>query len=166
MIGSSRLSSNAPGRLIYGAFNWTSSTGAAPAYSPTRWLEIPIGKVVDSLSFTRRDSYVVTLPFLSDYAASIAQERLRLEILCARGVYDACLERFWTIQQTTWSDYIEAQIWRPLLLEDVRIFHLREDIYRDAEEFFASFDGGPKAWNTIRDRVRTFPLPAILNTSS
>lgn len=150
------ISDDACGSLTYGAFNWQSPIGGAPGFTPSRWLEIPIRSVKNSVTFTRRDMYSVTLPYFSEFNLSAAQMRLQNEVLCTNGVYEACLERFWLFQNTGWNDYIEVQIWRSITLNDVFAIHLHEDTLRDAEAYFAATRNGSEAWSRALPLVRTF----------
>ena len=113
-------------RPVYGALNWECVKGGAPMFGGDLWLELKRYVMESGTTFSARDSYNIVLPFLSNFDKILAENKLRAETYCWDGILDQCLERFWIIQDLRGAEYIEAQIWRPVRLEDVEAVHIRE----------------------------------------
>lgn len=111
---------------IYGALNWTSGEGAAPAFSPDFWLRVEMASIEDQATFTARDSYNIVLPYFPRFELVAAQERVLEEVFTVAGVLECCLLRFWTEQDGRGTDYIEAQLWGDLSLDQVSALFVRE----------------------------------------
>jgi len=116
---------------IYGALNWDSSKGGAPSYSPDLWLKVNKEIVENHATFTSRDSYTILLPYFNNFNIDSARLRLYQEIFDWSGIIDYCLDRFWTIQHYDTPEYIEAQIWKRLTLDDIDSVHVLKSLHSD-----------------------------------
>lgn len=113
---------------IYGALNLDSPRGAAPAYCPDLWLKLSSADIQDSTTFTARDSYTVTLPFLAEFEVGRGREALRHEIYTWETVPDYFLNRFWGLQDVDTTTYVEAQVWGGVLITTVESFHIHSNL--------------------------------------
>jgi len=111
------------GAPVYGALNWSSDRGGAPAFEPLLWIELR-RETMTRTTFTSRNTYDVTNPYLSDFDAVLARQRLERELFVWDDVLDYCLNRFWTIQEKEFAGFIEAQVWGGLRMEHVNAIHV------------------------------------------
>lgn len=109
---------------IYGALNTSSFCGAAPIYSPDLWLKLSSADVRNRTTFTARDSYSVTLPFLAEFELVKGREALTHEIYTWETIPDYFLNRFWGLQEVDTTGYVEAQVWEGVLITNIESFHI------------------------------------------
>ncbi len=140
---------------IYGGLNLNSQHGAAPNFSPDIWLKLVRSEIQNRTTFTARDSYNITLPFLAEFELNRGREALRSEIYTWETVPDYVLNRFWDVQDIKTTAYIEAQIWGGVLLNHVETFHIKRtfvDLFLEALEEKSPAD----RLQLVRDRIVLF----------
>ncbi len=138
---------------IYGALNINSLNGAAPGYCPDMWLRLAGKDIAHMTTFTARDSYNITLPFLGGFNTVSGQEAIQREIYTWENVGTFFLNRFWGWQDKTC--YVEAQLWGPVRLKHIESFHVHTS-FKKAFETELSKCRDPLSVKYVKDRLQVF----------
>lgn len=143
---------------VYGALNWDSKKGGAPSYSVDLWLKVKKNVMKDYSTFTARDSYTILLPFLESFNLITSKQMLYKEIFDWKGIIDFCLDRFWTIQNYDTTEYIEAQIWKTVTLDDIDTIYVlnirKEKLVEELNIIIKDIN----RLNDIINKIKTFNL--------
>jgi len=143
---------------VYAALSLDCPMGAAPCFGPQLWLELESNKIRDRVTFTARDSYDVTEPWRADFDLQAAIRAFQREVFTWETVPDYYLSRFWGLEPAALPDYIEAQVWGGVTLEDVARFHAADSL---REEFVAELGTlsrrEPDRCSYITGRLVEFP---------
>lgn len=145
----------AAGNIKYGALNLDPIRGGAPSFGSDAWLEIRPEAVLNSCTFTLRDSYAVTLPFFSRFDLGSGRKSLEREIFRWKGALEAYLDRFWLIQEDG-PDYIEVQMWDQVSLSEISFFHLRKPILPVVHREVLKLKDGARKWPDVEPRIITY----------
>lgn len=119
---------------VYGAFNWSSPAGAAAAFGSDCWLRLKKDVAAKRCTYTARDSYHITLPYIPSLSDDVRRERLARELFDYQGAVELALDRFWTIQDVHTPDYIEAQVWGGVRFADIATIHIHADLRAQLED--------------------------------
>jgi hypothetical protein len=111
---------------VYGALNISSTRGGAPLFSAYLWLELDTEAIRHRTTFTGRDSVTIARPHFKDVTEQQARDSLMSETYDWDTVVEYYLNRFWSEQDATSTNYIEAQIWNPVQISDVQAIHVHE----------------------------------------
>lgn len=117
-----------PESPIYGALNLASPRGGAPVFSSDIWVKLLCADISDRTTFTARDSYNITKPYLAEFDVAKAHELLRSEVFTWDTVLDYVLNRFWDVQELKDASYVEAQVWGGVSTANVESIHVRSSL--------------------------------------
>jgi len=121
-------------RPVYGALNTTSTVGAAPKFNPRLWIKLTSGAIAGRTTFTSANTYNVLHPELGDFDVHKAFAVLQNEIFLWDDVPDCFLAKYQHPDLVRLDDYIEAQIWHPVSVDDIDQVFVRSGAGYDPRE--------------------------------
>lgn len=117
-----------PLRPVYGALNVMSSLGGAPDFNPNHWIRIAGASVEHKATFTSRNTYHVVNPALGDFDPARALTVLFKEAYLWDSVADCYLARFGHPDAQRTDDFIEAQIWGRVEINEIEAIFVKDDV--------------------------------------
>jgi hypothetical protein len=98
--------------------NTTSKIGGAPSYNPSLWVKLSGAKFADRMTLTSKNTYHVMDPYLGDFNEDAAVSLLQNHVFLWDHVADCFLDRFGHPNGIKTNDYIEAQIWKAIRVDE------------------------------------------------